>query len=90
MMALKFLGCSMKNRTVNNDKSNLKGKKFKTFDMRKDEHVSKDLINGRDSSLFLFRALGKILYCKSMLIIQLLVIFLCKIYIHEIFSFTFN
>lgn len=44
-------------------KGKLKDKKPKTSPDEREEALA--AIGGRDTSLFLFRALGKILYCKS-------------------------
>lgn len=45
-----------------------KGKSYKNSDKKKDTKTDEEqglkAIGGKDSTIFLFRALGKILYCK--------------------------
>ncbi|XP_047123539.1 cell cycle checkpoint protein RAD17 isoform X1 [Hydra vulgaris] len=50
-------------KSKNIEKNNSKGRKYNSH---KNKDGSGTLINCKDSSLFLFRALGKILYCKRL------------------------
>lgn len=64
--SLSSVFCSKKkSRSAKSDKTSSKGKSKKKSDKVMENADDIQAIGGKDASLFLFRALGKILYCKS-------------------------